>query len=199
MTFLRLCPLPERTGRMGNHGAVTSTRLITFEDVPALTELLKTNREFMAPFEPARREDYYTQDGQHAVTERLLGLHGQGTSLPHVIVDDESRIIGRITLNEIVRGPLQSCSLGYWVSAAENGRGLATSAVKGFLRVAFDELDLHRVQAGTLVGNHRSQRVLEKNGFCRYGLAPNYLLIAGEWRDHILFQVINPRQAVVTP
>ena len=178
---------------MGNDGPVTSTRLITLDDVPVLADLIAANREFLAPWEPTRPESYFTAAGQLAVTEKLLSLHGDGTNLPHVLLDDSDRIIGRITLNEIVRGPLQSCSLGYWVTAAENGRGVASEAVRQFLRLAFDDLELHRVQAGTLVHNVRSQRVLEKNGFTRYGLAPTYLRIAGEWQDHILFQIINPR------
>ena len=33
-----------------------------------------------------------------------------------------------------------------------------------------------------------SQRVLERNGLTRYGLAPRYLFIRGAWRDHMLFQ-----------
>jgi ribosomal-protein-alanine N-acetyltransferase len=60
------------------------------------------------------------------------------------------------------------------------------------LRLAFGELHLHRVEAGTLVHNAASQRVLERNGFVRYGLAPQYLRIAGRWQDHVLFQVLNP-------
>jgi [ribosomal protein S5]-alanine N-acetyltransferase len=35
----------------------------------------------------------------------------------------------------------------------------------------------------------RSQRVLERNGFVRYGMAPNYLNINGRWQDHIMYQV----------
>jgi ribosomal-protein-alanine N-acetyltransferase len=38
----------------------------------------------------------------------------------------------------------------------------------------------------------RSQRVLEHNGFLRFGLAPQYLRIAGRWQDHVLFQKLNP-------
>jgi ribosomal-protein-alanine N-acetyltransferase len=49
---------------------------------------------------------------------------------------------------------------------------------------------LHRIQAGTLLHNIGSQRVLERNGFVRYGLAPAYLNIAGKWQDHILYQVL---------
>ena len=52
---------------------------------------------------------------------------------------------------------------------------------------AANQLGLHRLQAETLVHNVRSQKVLEKNGFSRYGLAQKYLKIAGEWQDHIMF------------
>ena len=59
------------------------------------------------------------------------------------------------------------------MSAADNGRGLATAAVRDMIRVAFDELGLHRIQAGTLLHNIGSQRVLERNGFVRFGVDPN--------------------------
>jgi len=77
------------------------------------------------------------------------------------------------------------------VSQTENRRGVATAAVGLMVRTAFADLRLHRVQAETMVHNHASQRVLERNGFVRYGLAPAYLKIAGRWQDHVMFQVIN--------
>ncbi|MDQ2699400.1 MAG: GNAT family N-acetyltransferase, partial [Actinomycetota bacterium] len=65
-----------------------------------------------------------------------------------------------------------------------------TSAVAAIVRLARDELGLHRVQAATLTHNAGSQRVLERNGFEHIGFAPSYLKIAGRWQDHDLFQVI---------
>ena len=100
--------------------------------------------------------------------------------------------MGRITLNAIVRGPFLSCSVGYWVNDADCGRGLATAAVGEIVRVAFDELGLHRVQAETLLHDVASRRVLERTGFGRIGMAPAYLRIAGTWQDHLLFQRLNP-------
>jgi ribosomal-protein-alanine N-acetyltransferase len=174
-----------------DYGRVSiTTRLVSFEDVPVLAELLRVNRDFLAPFEPIRDEDYFTVDGQHAVIRAALERHEQGTTLPHVIVES-GRVLGRITLNEIVRGPLQSCSLGYWVGSADNGRGVATTAVRGFVRVAFEELGLHRVEAGTLLHNVASQRVLERNGFVRFGVAPKYLNIAGGWQDSARYQLLT--------
>lgn len=168
-----------------------STRLVTPDDVPVLAKLLRANRDFLAPWEPVRGHDYFTVDGQSAALRAALDRHEQGSALPHVILDDDCRVVGRITLNEIVRGPFQSCSLGYWVGADDNGRGLATSAVHDIMRVSFEELGLHRIQAGTLLHNVRSQRVLERNGFTRYGVAPAYLNIAGKWQDHALYQAVR--------
>lgn len=170
---------------------MSGTRLITLNDAPVLAELLRANRDFLAPWEPVRGDDYFTVEGQRADLRAALERHDNGTALPHAILDASDRVVGRITLNEIVRGPFQSCSLGYWVSAAANGRGLATAAVSKIKRVAFEELGLHRVQAGTLVHNVRSQRVLERNGFVRFGMAPAYLKIAGKWQDCDLYQVLT--------
>jgi len=119
---------------------------------------------------------------------------GLGTGT-HVILDDSGRVIGRVSLNGIVRGAFQSCALSYWVSAGHNGRGFATKAVCALVRVAFEELRLHRVQAETLLHNAGSQRVLERNGFVRYGMAPEYLNIAGRWQDHAMYQMVKPSPA----
>lgn len=164
---------------------------MSVDDVPALTEELRRNREFLAPFEPTRDDHYFTEDGQMAVVRAALRQHAAGLTAPYVIHDD-GRLAGRITLSEIVRGPLQSCSLGYWIAESQNGRGLASSAVHDVLELAFGELHLHRVQAGTLLHNLRSQRVLERNGFVRIGIAPQMLRIAGRWQDHVLFQALAP-------
>lgn len=161
------------------------------DDAPALADLIRANWEFLAPWEPVRDEDYFTADGQRALVAAAIARYEHGTQLPHVILNEAGSVVGRVTLNEIVRGPLQSCNLGYWLSAAENGRGLATAAVRDIIRVAFDELRLHRIQAGTLRHNVRSQRVLERTGFVRFGVAPAYLKIAGSWQDHVLFQLLN--------
>ncbi len=93
-----------------------------------------------------------------------------------------------VNLFHIHREALQCGTLGYWVDHSRNGRGLATGAVGEILSYAFAELALHRVEAATLVDNLPSQRVLEKNGFERIGLARRYLRIDDEWRDFVLFQ-----------
>jgi ribosomal-protein-alanine N-acetyltransferase len=155
-------------------------RALTPDDAGELAALLVENRDFLAPFEPARDDRYFTASGQREAiedeTSRSFGILVAG------------RIGGTVALSNIVRGPFQSATLGYWVAERLNGRGLATRAVGEVVDLAFGELDLHRLEAATLVDNVRSQRVLEKNSFEPIGLARRYLRIAGEWRDHLLFQ-----------
>jgi ribosomal-protein-alanine N-acetyltransferase len=167
-----------------------TTRLFAVDDAPVLAALLRANRDFLAPWEPKRPEAYFTDDGQRQVIAEMLRQRAAGLALPHLILDD-GRVVGRIVLSGIVRGPFQSASLGYWVAADANGRGVATAAVAHVCRLAFDDLRLHRIEAGTLPHNAGSQRVLTRNGFQRFGLAPRYLNIAGRWQDHVLFQRLS--------
>jgi len=155
-------------------------RPLNSEDAGELAALLVANREFLAPFEPDRDESFYTVEAQR---ERIENLETADFAIL-----DGSRIAGALTLSNLVRGPLQSANLGYWVAQADNRRGLATRAVAEAIEIAFGDLGLHRLEAGTQVDNLASRRVLEKNGFEPIGLARNYLYIAGEWRDHLLFQ-----------
>ena len=164
----------------------TTIRLLTAADAPVLAELLRANREFLAPWDPVRSDAYFTEAGQRQTIQAALNAHDQP-----FLIESDGRPVGRMTLSDIIRGPFQSCHLGYWVSRAENGRGVATAAVAAVARVAFGELGLHRIQAGTLLHNAASQRVLQRNGFTRIGVAPGYLKIAGEWQDHLLHQLLS--------
>ena len=153
------------------------------EDAEELAALYAANREFLAPFDPVRADDFYIADGQRARLEQQLA----GGTHPFAILD-EGAIAGTISLFHIIRESLQSCTIGYWIDQARNGRGLATGAVENVVAYAFGEIGLHRAEAGTLIDNLASQRVLEKAGFERIGVARRFLLINGKWRDFVLFQ-----------
>jgi ribosomal-protein-alanine N-acetyltransferase len=153
------------------------------EDCDELAALYLANREFLAPFEPTRPPEFFTGDGQRERLQRQL----EGGTHAFAILDGDA-IAGTINLFNIVRESHQSGVIGYWVDHTRNGRGLATGAVGEIVAYAFGGLDLHRVEAATLVHNVPSQRVLEKNDFERIGLARKFLRIDDEWRDFFLFQ-----------
>jgi ribosomal-protein-alanine N-acetyltransferase len=151
-------------------------------DADELAAVYAANREFLAPWDPVRPDAFFTPEGQR---ERLA-LPFAGWRF--AILDDDGAIAGAINLSDVVRGAFRSANVGYFVSQHVNGRGLATAAVGDVCAFAFGQGGLHRLQAGTLLHNTGSQRVLEKNGFERIGVARAYLQIAGRWQDHLLFQ-----------
>lgn len=162
-------------------------RPITLEDAEELTALYCANREFLAPFEPERPDGFYTVEGQRERLEQLVRDAAAGVGWRFAIVD-RGAIAGTINVSDVLRGPLQLANVGYWVAQERNGRGLATRAVADVVEFAFGEAGLHRLEAGTLPDNVASQRVLEKNGFERFGFAHRLLMIGGEWTDHVLFE-----------
>lgn len=110
---------------------------------------------------------------------------------PFVIIRD-GQIVGDLNLSQVIRGPEESANVGLLVDRAARGRGTATTAIAIACRLAFEELALHRLQAGIQPTNLASQKAFIRNGFERIGLARSFLFVDGAWRDHLLFQKLAP-------
>ena len=164
-----------------------SIRPATRADATALAALFAAQRTHLAPWDPRREPGFFTRAGQRA---RLTGVERDreaGTAFRFLILE-EGELAGEVSLSNVVRRSFQSANLGYWVAGERCGRGVASAAVAAICDFAFGELELHRLEAGTLPHNVGSQIVLDRNGFVPFGVAPDYLRIAGSWRDHVLFQ-----------
>jgi len=99
-------------------------------------------------------------------------------------------MVGLLTVNGITMGSSRSANLGYWVARTHAGRGIIPMAVAMVCDHLFEVADLHRIEIAIRPDNDRSQRVVEKLGFTKIGLAPSYLHIAGHWRDHVVYQLV---------
>jgi len=164
-------------------------RPVRLEDAEELADLYRANQEHLVPFIEIRDDSFFTADGQRSRISRAIEASAANESWRFTILDGEE-LAGTIGVTNVIRGPVQGAKVGYWVAHGRDGRGLATRAVGDVVDFAFVQAGLHRLEAWTLVDNVASQRVLEKNGFARFGLARALLLIDGEWRDHLLFERI---------
>lgn len=156
-------------------------------DAPALAALFAAQRKHLAPWDPRREPAFFTRGGQRARLVQVERERTAGTSFRFVILEG-GELAGEVSVTNVVRRSFQSANVGYWVAGERNGRGVATAAVAAACTFAFGELELHRLEAGTLLHNVGSQIVLDRNGFTPFGVAPKYLRIAGAWCDHVLFQ-----------
>ena len=164
-------------------------RPLTADDPAGLAAAYTGNREYLREWEPVRPDAFFTVEWQQGAVARCVEDHAACRSHAWALVDGEL-IVGRISLTDVVAGPFQSANLGYWVAEGYQGRGIASAAVDAVSVLAAETLGLHRIQAGTLLRNIASQKVLMRCGFSRIGVAPRYLNINGSWEDHVLFQKI---------
>jgi [ribosomal protein S5]-alanine N-acetyltransferase len=164
-----------------------SFRPLVLEDASALAAAYRRNREHLGRWDPVRPESFYTPEGQEAHVSERLALEEQGLFANFTLIGPGGDAVGRANIQNIIRGTMQGGTLGYWVDHGHLRRGLATAAVD-FLGQEGLKLGLHRLEAGTMVENFASQRVLLSCGYEQYGLAPKLLFLNGAWRDHVLFQ-----------
>lgn len=162
-------------------------RQLTPADAAMVADYGHRSREFHLPWDPVRPTSFWEPA---VVGERLgneLDMAEQDRSLTFYLASqaDPERIVGRIALNNIIRGAFQSCTVGYGLAPEATGRGYMTEALGEAVRVAFDELLLHRVEANVIPRNTRSIAVAERCGFEHEGISPRYLKIAGRWEDHV--------------
>ena len=154
----------------------------------SVLDLRLRNRDFFGPWEPVRGEGSFTLAAVRTEMEVSVELWERGEGFVFgIFANDTDELVGGIALRNIARGAWQNATLGYWVAHEHNGKGYATEAVKLASRFAFDEARLHRVQAGTLLHNIGSQRVLEKAGYRFEGVSLRYLNINGRWQDHRMY------------
>jgi len=169
-------------------------RMGTLAEVPEILRYYRDNQAHLAPFDPARPPDFYTESFWQEQVRRNLHEYGADQSLRLFLFAhaDPSRILGTVNFTAFVRGVSQSCNLGYGLAAEAVGNGYLTEVLPVALRFVFEGLAMHRIQANYMPHNERSGALLKRLGFVVEGYARAYLYINGVWRDHILTSLTNP-------
>jgi [ribosomal protein S5]-alanine N-acetyltransferase len=161
-------------------------------DAAEWSRLRIANEDWLRPWEPSNPVPWRVrhEPAAYRAMRRAVGRRARlGTSLPFA-VRVEGQLAGQVTLDNIVRGPLRSGYLGYWIDRAVAGRGMASLAVALVCDHAFGPVGLHRVQADIRPENLPSQRLVERLGFRQEGLLRRYLDIDGDWRDHLAYALL---------
>jgi ribosomal-protein-alanine N-acetyltransferase len=79
--------------------------------------------------------------------------------------------------------------LGYDLARPYWHRGLMSEAVAAVVRVGFEQMELHRIEATVLTGNIASARLLQRAGFQREGVLRERFLQHGRFRDEWMFGI----------
>jgi RimJ/RimL family protein N-acetyltransferase len=105
-----------------------------------------------------------------------------------ITLRDDGALAGAIRLD--LERDHERAELGYWIGKPFWNRGYATEAVREILRFAFEDLELHRVQATFLPANPASGKVLIKAGLTREGRLRHYVKKWGKFEDLELYSLL---------
>jgi ribosomal-protein-serine acetyltransferase len=121
----------------------------------------------------AGRADAFQKDGEHgfAVIERATG-----------------RLVGANGINQLDRAALRA-NLGYWLRTGATGRGFAAGSTKLVAQWALGAYGLERIEIVAATGNKASQRVAERIGATREGIARNRLRVHGVQHDAVVYSL----------
>lgn len=103
---------------------------------------------------------------------------------------DTNEFIGLIGL-KMGKPNYRTAELWYKLHPAHWGKGYAIEAVEEILKLSFNKLNLHRLEAGCAVDNLASIRVLEKAGMTREGRKREILPVRGQWLDNYFYAILE--------
>ena len=168
------------------NGNNISIKVLSAEDGEDLLNYYIRNKKFLSVYEPRREENFYTLEvqKQSLIENYKEFIKGEGV---HFGIFKDKMLIGRIRISNVIHGVFKSAFIGYSIDENYQGKGYMKEAVGLVLDYAYNELDLHRVEATTLLDNDRSKGVLKACGFSELGVCKDYLYINGKWRDHVIF------------
>ncbi|HEY69807.1 MAG TPA: GNAT family N-acetyltransferase [Anaerolineae bacterium] len=135
--------------------------------------------------------DTLAWDGPLSLTEYRRGLHERGAQvaagLKHfftIVEVGSGRAIGSCDVRLDEDG--SRAMMGLWIGEPYQGKKLGTAVIAELASYAFETLGVNRLEAEVFVGNLRSRRAFERNGFVLLQTNPAAVVKRGvpvdEWR-----------------
>lgn len=85
----------------------------------------------------------------------------------------------------------RNCSIGYWLDAGQQGKGIVTRCAAAFLDYLFDEAQMHRIEIRCGTGNHRSCAIPQRLGFTREGVLCEAEWVNDRWIDLVVWGLLD--------
>jgi len=122
-------------------------------------------------------------------TDKHIAVLGRTPSSRLFIVHHDGSPAGLAALSEIDRADA-TANVWYLISPDQQGKGLATAAVRAVVDKAFNEMGLATLTAWVTAGNEASCRLLERVGFAPAGILRRGSCLDGERADRRLFDIL---------
>jgi ribosomal-protein-serine acetyltransferase len=163
-------------------------RLFELHDAEELFAVVQRNRAYLRQWLPWVD---FTESAED-VRRFLQRAHNQyeANQGPQAAIIIDGRIAGSVGCHPIDWAN-KHCSIGYWLDADRQGRGLMTKCCEALLDYLFDDLALHRVTIQCGTGNQRSCAIPGRLGFTREGVMREAEWVNDRWVDLVVWGMLS--------
>lgn len=162
---------------------ITRLRNLTMGDVQELIEI--ANDKNIANDMITLPSPFGKEDALQIINE------SNGSNVIKGIVEMESEsLIGVVKLRDYDKEN-EKIELSFWISSPWWGKGLAASACKKVLKIAFETPGINRVYAYNLARNEHSAKVLKRIGMDREGLLKSMIKKNGVFEDVYISSILR--------
>lgn len=167
--------------------AEVELRLLEIHHAEELFALIEENRVYLREWMP-----WVDANGKIEDTQKFIQMSRQqyadnsGLQVGIWYLGKIAGVLGFARRDPVNRG----AEIGYWVSAAYQGRGLVTRACRAVIDYAFAELDLHRLEIRCDPQNVKSRAIPERLGFQQEGMLRQVAWLHDHFVDLIVYSML---------
>lgn len=163
-------------------------KILTEEDTEAMFELIDQDRAYLRDWLPwidSTREPANTR----GFIEATIRLHEMNQGI-HYGIWSEGLFAGTLGVHG-VNWLNRNTTIGYWLGAGFQGKGLMTHAVYQYInRLVFGKWNLNRVQIAAGIQNTKSRAIPERLGFQLEGILRENECVNGRFVDHAVYGML---------
>src|ERR671916_61388 len=155
---------PARLGPLRVRAGVVALRPVRLRDGGTWSAIRVRDERHLAPWEPTMPGGWAERHAPGEWPARWLQMPAaarRGTALPFAVTLDE-RLVGHVMVGNVVREPLLSAYVGYWVDSTVTGGGVITAAVALVVDHCFSRVGPPPIEATVRPGEAPSLPVLGK-------------------------------------
>jgi ribosomal-protein-serine acetyltransferase len=163
-------------------------RLLEERHAAELCAMTRQNWDYFREWMPNFADDYTLAESTDFIRQCLERFIAS-REIPAGIWD-AGALVGVIALRSIDLAN-RNASIGYYLSASHQGRGLVTRACRILLDYAFGELQLNRVDILCAPGNKRSRAIPERLGFSEEGMLREVQWLYDHYVDLVVYAMLK--------
>ena len=160
---------------------------LNLDHTQELYDLTALNREYLKEWLPWL-DQIKSSDDTQAFIESTIKESSSGGA-PNFAILYQGVICGVVGFHEINKQH-RIGSFGYWLAEDHTGKGIITDAVRGLLKIGFDEFGLNKIEIRCAVDNSKSRAVPERLGFTYEATLRQCEWLYLKYVDHAIYSML---------